>query len=247
MTLRLLGEMLPTIMDSNEKPHADRERHFDSAVSAAQPDRRPIQSDPPQSGAAADDRLREGIYFWDGDGKRYIDASSGPLTYTIGHGNEPVLAAMAEQTARVSFAYPYQFENEAADAYALAAQLPPPLDRVFFVSGGSEAVEACLKMARQHAVARDQPGIYQRRESRLARHRNAELSRQRRDLLPNHLVDDDAVAERPRTRSKGTLACDADFRHAGRFARALDLRDVGADRLPEHRRISKAGWIDGEE
>lgn len=100
----------------------------------------------------------KGIYIWDRDGKRYIDASSGPLTCTIGHGNERVLAAMAEQAARASFAYPYQFENEAAEAYArdLVAQLPPPLDRVFFVSGGSEAVEACLKMARQHAVARDE-------------------------------------------------------------------------------------------
>lgn len=102
----------------------------------------------------------KGIFVWDCDGKRYIDASSGPLTCTIGHGNERVLAAMAEQAARVSFAYPYQFENEAAEGYArdLVALLPPPLDRVFFVSGGSEAVEACLKMARQHAVARDQPG-----------------------------------------------------------------------------------------
>lgn len=102
----------------------------------------------------------EGIYIWDVDGRRYIDASSGPLTCTIGHGNERVRAAMMAQAARVSFAYPYQFENEAAEAYAhdLVAQLPPPLDRVFFVSGGSEAVEACIKMARQYAFARNEPG-----------------------------------------------------------------------------------------
>jgi adenosylmethionine-8-amino-7-oxononanoate aminotransferase len=85
-----------TIMDSNEKHHADRERNSDSPVSAAQPDRRPsslIHRSPAPRPMI--DRAK-GIYIWDGDGKRYIDASSGPLTCTIGHGNERVLAAMAE-------------------------------------------------------------------------------------------------------------------------------------------------------
>jgi adenosylmethionine-8-amino-7-oxononanoate aminotransferase len=146
-------------MDGKDKAYGGGERARSSPASSGQNDQRPsnlIHRSPAPRPMI--DRA-QGIYIWDTRGNRYVDASSGPLTCTIGHRNERVFAAMAGQAARVSFAYPYQFENEAAEAYArdLAAQLPPPLDRVFFVSGGSEAVEACLKMARQHAIARGEP------------------------------------------------------------------------------------------
>ncbi|HLQ84810.1 MAG TPA: aspartate aminotransferase family protein [Salinisphaeraceae bacterium] len=97
----------------------------------------------------------EGIYIWDAQGRRYIDGSSGSMVCNIGHGNARVLAAMQEQMARATFAYRLHFENEPAEELAreLSALMPAGLDRVFFCSGGSEAVESCLKLARQYAVA----------------------------------------------------------------------------------------------
>ncbi|WP_193368667.1 aminotransferase family protein [Pelagibius marinus] len=100
----------------------------------------------------------EGIYFWDKDGRRYIDGSSGAMVANIGHSNPRVLAAMRRQMEETTFAYRLHFENEAAETLAkrIAQRAPQGLDRIFFVSGGSEAVESCLKLARQHAVATGQ-------------------------------------------------------------------------------------------
>lgn len=97
----------------------------------------------------------EGIYLWDVDGKRYIDGCSGAMVSNIGHSNPRVLAAMQDQMARATFAYRLHFENAPAETLAArtAALMPGDLDRVFFVSGGSEAVESCIKLARQYALA----------------------------------------------------------------------------------------------
>jgi len=102
----------------------------------------------------------EGIHIWDRSGKRYIDGSSGAMVTNIGHGNPRVLAAMRQQMEEATFAYRLHFENEAAETLArrIARRLPQGLDRVFFVSGGSEAVESCLKLARQYALATGQGG-----------------------------------------------------------------------------------------
>src|SRR5690606_17841575 len=84
----------------------------------------------------------------------------GAMVANIGHGNPRVLAAMRRQMDEATFAYRLHFENEAAETLArrIAGRTPASsngagLDRVFFVSGGSEAVESCLKLARQHALA----------------------------------------------------------------------------------------------
>ncbi|MEX0924142.1 MAG: aspartate aminotransferase family protein [Rhodovibrionaceae bacterium] len=97
----------------------------------------------------------EGCLIWDQDGRRYIDGSSGAMVNNIGHSNPRVLEAMKAQMERATFAYRLHFENEPAEELArrVAERLPGGLDRVFFVSGGSEAVESCLKLARQYAVA----------------------------------------------------------------------------------------------
>ncbi|MGH8223176.1 MAG: aminotransferase class III-fold pyridoxal phosphate-dependent enzyme, partial [Woeseiaceae bacterium] len=99
-----------------------------------------------------------GIHLWDVDGKRYIDASSGPMVSNIGHSNPRVLAAMKAQMDKATFAYRLHFENEPAEelAYRTAQRMPPGVDRIFFVSGGSEAIESCLKLARQYAVTQGQ-------------------------------------------------------------------------------------------
>jgi adenosylmethionine-8-amino-7-oxononanoate aminotransferase len=98
----------------------------------------------------------EGVYLWDSDGKRYLDGCSGAMLSNIGHGNRRVLDAMKEQMERSAFGYRLHFENEPAEELArlLAELCPPGLEKVFFVSGGSEAIESCIKLARQYAVSR---------------------------------------------------------------------------------------------
>jgi len=100
----------------------------------------------------------EGLYLWDTNGKRYIDASSGPVTCNIGHANEHVLKSLRIQSEKVSYAYPSAFESEPVTDLAdmLCELTGPGLERAFFVSGGSEAIEMCLKFARHHAVATGQ-------------------------------------------------------------------------------------------
>ena len=104
----------------------------------------------------------DGIYLWDTNGKRYIDASSGPQTTNLGHGNKRVLAAMQAQAEKVSYAFRSHFLNEPAEGLArdIAAAAPPHLDMSFFCSGGSEAVETCIKLARQYAIADGEPSRY---------------------------------------------------------------------------------------
>ena len=101
----------------------------------------------------------EGIHVWTQDGRRFIDGSSGPVAVNLGYGNPAVLEAMRRQMEKTTFAYRLHFENEPAEELAriIAERMPGGLDRIFFVSGGSEAVESCVKLARQWAVATGQP------------------------------------------------------------------------------------------
>jgi adenosylmethionine-8-amino-7-oxononanoate aminotransferase len=100
----------------------------------------------------------EGVFLWDADGRRYLDATSGAVVTNIGHANPRVLAAMAAQANKVTFAYPRFFESD--DSIRLAdrvcALAGDGFDRAFFVSGGSEANESALKLARQYAVVTGQ-------------------------------------------------------------------------------------------
>lgn len=100
----------------------------------------------------------EGIYIWGKNGERYIDGSSGAMVSNIGHSNPQVLRAMKAQMDSATFAYRLHFENAPAEnlATAIAERMPQGLSKVFFVSGGSEAVESCVKFARQWAVAAGQ-------------------------------------------------------------------------------------------
>ncbi|WPH16336.1 aminotransferase family protein [Variovorax paradoxus] len=100
----------------------------------------------------------EGVFLWDANGKRYLDATAGAVVANIGHGNPRVLAAMTEQASKVTFAYPRFFESEhnIALADSVCALAGDGFDRAFFVSGGSEANEAAIKLARQYAVVTGQ-------------------------------------------------------------------------------------------
>ena len=103
-----------------------------------------------------------GIYIFDRDGRRFLDGASGAVAVNVGHGNRHVIEAMKRQLDKVAFAYPLQFRNEPAETLGrrLAALMPPGLDRFYLVSGGSEAVETAVKIARQWAVATGQPGRF---------------------------------------------------------------------------------------
>ncbi len=100
-----------------------------------------------------------GVYMWDVDGKRYLDGSSGAMVCNIGHSNERVLEAMRRQMEKSTFGYRLHFETEPAERLAAktASLTPEGMNKVFFVSGGSEAVESAIKLARQYALAIGEP------------------------------------------------------------------------------------------
>ena len=97
--------------------------------------------------------------MWDKDGNKYLDASSGPVATNLGHGNPQVLKAMKEQSEKVCFASYSVFENEPNKDLAkkLVQLAGPGFDQAFIVSGGSEAVEAAFKLARQYSVQIGKP------------------------------------------------------------------------------------------
>src|SRR5215217_5606361 len=98
----------------------------------------------------------EGCQLWDSDGRRWLDGAGGAIVVGIGHGDASVAAAVADQMGRVAYAHGTMFASEALEAYAdeLAPLLPVEDPRVYPVSGGSEAVETALKMARAYHLAR---------------------------------------------------------------------------------------------
>jgi adenosylmethionine-8-amino-7-oxononanoate aminotransferase len=98
----------------------------------------------------------KGCYIRDSQGKQYIDASGGAAVSCLGHGHERVVSAMKTQIDRLQFIHSSFFTSDAAEELAqkLASSAPGGRWRVFFVSGGSEATEAALKLSRQLWVER---------------------------------------------------------------------------------------------
>lgn len=91
----------------------------------------------------------EGVYLFDTQGRRYLDAAGGALVVNIGHGVAEIAQALADQAGRVAFAHGTQFTSDALETYAaeLGQVSPIPEPWVYLVSGGSEAVETALKLA----------------------------------------------------------------------------------------------------
>ena len=100
-----------------------------------------------------------GAMIRDGEGKEYIDASSGAAVSCLGHSHPEVLAAMRHQLDQLAYAHTSFFTTAVAEELAgdLVARAPQGIGQVFFVSGGSEAIEAALKLARQYFVERGEP------------------------------------------------------------------------------------------
>jgi adenosylmethionine-8-amino-7-oxononanoate aminotransferase len=124
-------------------------------------------SAPPRDSSMSSDQLKstsglpkiawaKGSYVFDVDGKQYIDGSGGPAVYCIGHGNEEVNAAIAAQLGRVAHGYRYNFTSDPLEQLTeiIQQRCGGDLQHMVFVTGGSEAVESCLKIALQyqHAV-----------------------------------------------------------------------------------------------
>jgi adenosylmethionine-8-amino-7-oxononanoate aminotransferase len=110
----------------------------------------------------------QGVWVEDASGNHYLDAAGGAIVVGIGHGDPVVAAAMEEQARRLAYVHGSAFTTEALEAYGLelAEVVPVPGARVFPVSGGSEAVETALKLARSYHLARGEPG----RDVIVARH-----------------------------------------------------------------------------
>jgi len=104
-------------------------------------------------------RSGEGITLIDAAGRRYLDACGGAAVSCLGHGDPRVAAAIAEQAARLEFVHTGFFTTAEAEELAdlIAAQAPGSLNRVWYTSSGSEAIEAALKLARQYHLERGHP------------------------------------------------------------------------------------------
>ena len=101
----------------------------------------------------------DGVYIIDTEGRRYLDASGGAAVSCLGHSDPDVRAAISRQIEQIAFAHTAFFTSDAAESLAnlLIEDAPPGIGWVYFVSGGSEAMEAALKMARQYFVEIGQP------------------------------------------------------------------------------------------
>jgi adenosylmethionine-8-amino-7-oxononanoate aminotransferase len=100
-----------------------------------------------------------GCWISDASGRRYLDASGGAAVSCLGHGHPDVVAAMHEQIDTIAYAHTSFFSTAVAEELAdtLIASAPPGISHVYLVSGGSEAVEAALKLARQYFVEKGEP------------------------------------------------------------------------------------------
>ena len=101
----------------------------------------------------------DGCYIIDENGKQYLDGSGGAAVSCLGHDDPDVIKAIQDQTSKMAFAHTGFFSSDPAEELAelLIKHAPGELDRVYFVSGGSEAIEAALKLARQFHVENGEP------------------------------------------------------------------------------------------
>src|SRR4051794_32625784 len=101
----------------------------------------------------------EGVYLFAEDGRRIIDASGGAAVSCLGHQHPRVIAAITKQASTLAYAHTAFFSSEPAEALAerLVGHEPGGLAYAYFVSGGSEAIEASIKLARQFFIERGEP------------------------------------------------------------------------------------------
>jgi adenosylmethionine-8-amino-7-oxononanoate aminotransferase len=181
----------------------------------------------------------EGIELFDRNGKSYIDASGGAAVSCLGHGHPDILAALHRQLDTLAYAHTGFFTTDIAERLAdrLIEDAPQGIDRVYLVSGGSEAIEAAIKMARQYFVEKGEKQrrhIIARRQSyhgntlgALATGGNEWRRAQFQPLLIETHHIDPCYAYRVQDAGEG----DADY--AARSARALEdkILELGPDQV----------------
>jgi adenosylmethionine-8-amino-7-oxononanoate aminotransferase len=180
-----------------------------------------------------------GVWLFDSDGKGYIDASGGAAVSNLGHGHPDVLAALHRQLDTIAYAHTGFFTTAVAEELGatLVAGAPSGLDHAYLVSGGSEAVEAALKMARQYFVEKGESRrrhFIARRQSyhgntlgALAAGGNELRRRQFAPLLiETHHVD-------PCFAYRHQRAGESDAEYAQRAAKSLEdkILELGADQV----------------
>jgi len=116
----------------------------------------------------------KGVYLYDKDGKKYLDGSGGAAVACLGHGDPDVIEAVKAQMDKLAFAHTGFLSSEPAEELAklLAAHAPGDLNKVYFVSGGSEAVETAIKLARQYAIESGNPSKHRLIARRQSYHGN---------------------------------------------------------------------------
>lgn len=103
----------------------------------------------------------EGIYLYDTQGRRYIDASGGPMAVNVGHGDPRMKKAIADQFDQFAFCHPAMANRKRAElSNALIEIAPASINSVYLASGGSEAVESAIKLSRQYHYCTNQPGKF---------------------------------------------------------------------------------------
>lgn len=181
----------------------------------------------------------KGVELFDQNGKRYIDASGGAAVSCLGHGHPDVIAALHKQLDTIAYAHTSFFTSEVAEKLAdrLIEDAPAGLNRVYLVSGGSEAVETALKMARQYFVEKGEPQrrhIIARRQSyhgntlgALATGGNEWRRAQFRPLLIETHHIDPCYAYRYQEKNE------SDEAYAARAAQALEAKilELGTDQV----------------
>jgi len=170
----------------------------------------------------------DGCYLIDRSGKRYLDGSGGAAVSCLGHDDPDVTAAIKDQLDKLAFAHTGFFTSEPAEALAdlLIAHAPPGIDRAYFVSGGSEAVEAAIKLARQYYLEKGETRRHRLIARRQSYHGNtlgalaAGGNAWRREPFSPLLIETAHVA--PCYEYRGRAEGETAFEYGERLARELE-------------------------
>ena len=181
----------------------------------------------------------DGVYIVDRTGKHYLDASGGAAVSCLGHGDVRIIEAIKNQLDHLEFAHTGFFSSVPAEALAelLIKQAPGKLDRVYFVSGGSEAVEAAIKLARQYFIEIGQP----ERHRLIARHQSyhgntlgalaAGGNQWRREPFAPLMIDTSHIS--PCYAYRGQADGESEFDYGQRVANELEaeIKRLGEDQV----------------
>ena len=181
----------------------------------------------------------QGVYLIDKQGKQYLDASGGAAVSCLGHGDTEIIDAIKAQLDRMEFAHTGFFTSDAAESLSdlLIQNAPGDLDRVYLVSGGSEAMEAAIKLARQYYLEIGQP---QRHKviARLQSYHGNTLgalatggNMWRREPFAPLMIDTTHIA--PCYAYRGIVDDESEFEYGQRVANELEteINRLGADQV----------------